>query len=81
MTTNYHVDKAVKAIDLLTPPQLIEVLSRVSDIYKQSHADLKEVWFNVNTSEPDVDAGKIWDIAAQGLEKTANDIKQHWESL
>lgn len=74
MTTNYHVDKAVKAIDLLTPPQLIEVLSKVADTYKQSHADLKSVW-------EDYDAGKVWDVAAQGLEKTANDIKQHWESL
>jgi len=81
MTTNYHVDKAIKAIDLLTPPQLIEVLSRVSDIYKQSHAELQAVWFNPNTDEPDSNAGKVWDIAAQGLEKAANDIKQHWEGL
>jgi hypothetical protein len=76
------VNNAVKAVNILTLPQLITFLKSMSQEYAWSANDLKKHLVNSNIDTEEVDnLGKVWDIAAQGLEKTANDIKQHWESL
>lgn len=78
---NTFMNNAIEAIEILTIPQLIQVLNVVAGSYKQAHADLQTTWFNINTNEPDEDAGKAWKIAAEGLKKTADDVEKYWETL
>lgn len=65
---------AVKAVNRLNVPQLVMFLRSISAEFAWSANDLRNAWCRE-------EAGKVWDIAAEGLEKTADEIQKHWDTL
>ena len=68
------IQAAIEAINKLNPQQLAEVLSVVSTIYMSDAMELGAAWQNK-------EAGKVWEIAALGFQKTADNLQKYWNSL
>lgn len=72
-TEQQTIDTAIKAINNLSPEGLVAVLRAVVIKYRGDVAvTLWELWKAPNTDNPE----SVWDIAANGLENTADDVEK-----
>lgn len=69
-----NITAAVAALDALSPSDLVQALIWISQKYRVDAQELRDSW-------QDKEAGKIWDIAAEGLEQTAEAVQKHWDTL
>lgn len=68
------VEAAVDALGILSPVGLARAFDMIASIYRQDADRLRSDW-------ADSEAGDVWDIAAEGLETTANTIRECWDKL
>lgn len=78
---NTRVKAAFESLVTLHPDDLVEALRRVANVYQADAQGLRDAWRNPNTGGIDPEVGKVWEIAADGLNDIADKVEKFWDKI